>query len=129
MLIDLQFISLFIQLLLKDIANKSPELRDILHKGDKILRTTTPSKHSQDLTDTTQAIRDEWEDLNRLANARGQQIDASVRHGQAYQDQLDKILLWLQFGEDKLRGTEPSSLDRDAINKKLKDAQVRDTPE
>lgn len=110
---------------MKDLSNHLPELKELLLKGNKILDNSTPSPQSQDLEDKLQDIKAQWEELNKTANQRGQKIDASVKHAQSFEDQLEKQLLWLQIAGDRLKGTTPKSLDKEVIARKLKDAQVK----
>jgi nitrate/nitrite-specific signal transduction histidine kinase len=56
------------------------------------LDTLPPSKHTKELAEKLEDIKAEWEELNRQAYQRAQQIDASQKHAQNFQDQLDKIL-------------------------------------
>jgi nitrate/nitrite-specific signal transduction histidine kinase len=112
------------QLISQDIQDRGAEVRDILRKGNKLLDTLPPSKHTKELAEKLEDIKAEWEELNRQAYQRAQQIDASQKHAQNFQDQLDKILLWLSMDDEKLAGIVPKSLDKDVIARKLKDAQV-----
>ena len=69
-------------------------------------------------------IQKEWEDLQETANQREEQLQASTKHAQNFQAQLDKMSLWLQLSEDKLDGLTPEALDTDTVAKKLKEAQA-----
>lgn len=108
----------------QEIQDRGAEVRDILRKGNKSLDSLPPSRHAKELADKLEDIKLEWEDVNRQANQRSQQIDASQKHAQNFQDQLDKILMWLGIDNDKLAKIHPKSLDKDVVAKKLKDAQV-----
>ncbi|OWF34915.1 Dystonin [Mizuhopecten yessoensis] len=107
----------------KDISEHLPEFKDILKKAQQLLDTQTPSEHTEELANRVQAIKADWEELNKLANQRGQQIDASVKHATTFQDQMDNMLVWLQMKEDRLKDSSSVSMDRDGLAKKLKDAQ------
>lgn len=120
--LDILFFCL--QLITQDINERGTEVRDILRKGNKLLDTMPPSKHSKELAEKLEDIKTEWEELNRQALQRSQQIEASQKHGQNFQEQLDKILMWLNIDNEKLANIVPKSLDKDVVAKKLKDAQV-----
>lgn len=113
-----------LQLLAKDISEHAPELKDILKKAQQLLDTYSPSEHTEELANRVDTMKAGWEELKKSANQRGQQIDASVKHAQTFQDQLDKMLLWLQMKEDRLKDMSSTSLDRDSLGKKFKDTQV-----
>ena len=112
------------QILYKDLVDHEAEIKDLLRRCDSTLETIPPSKEKQDLQDTAEEIRAEFDELKLCALERDKKLEASMKHAQCFQDMLDKQLLWLQFSQDKLDGFKPTELHRDVIAKKLSDAQV-----
>ena len=109
---------------MKDISDHGPEIQDVLRQAQKLQETYTPSEKTTELARQAAALEADWEEVNVLANQRAQQVDESMRHAVAFKDQLDHMLLWLQLKEDKLKDITPTSLDKNTVAKKLKDAQV-----
>ena len=69
-------------------------------------------------------LQKDWAELQDSANQREEQLQASTKHAQNFQAQLDKMSLWLQLSEDKLDGLNLETIDSEAVSKKLKEAQA-----
>ena len=47
-----------------------------------------------------------------------------MAHAEKYEENLDKMTLWLQLSEDKLKKAQPQEWNKEAVGKALKELQV-----
>lgn len=114
---------LFEQIFHRDVLSHEPEIRDILDKGHSLLDDDSSDSSRKQLAEKLHILQADWNELKDKSKSRQDQLDSSLKHGQKYHDNLNKMLLWLQTTEDKLDSS-PATMDKFGIAKKLKDAQV-----
>ena len=107
--------------ILKDLATIAPEIKALTDKAKMFSNDSSPAAKA--LLAQVDTLQKEWEELQETANQREEQLQASTKHAQNFQEQLDKMSLWLQLSEDKLDGLTPETLDSETVSKKLKEAQ------
>ena len=113
---------LFFQDILKDLASIEPEIRELKAKAKMYGNEASPAVKA--ILDQVDTIQKQWEELKDTANQREEQLEASTKHAQNFQAQLDKMSLWLQLSEDKLDGLSPDAMDAESVAKKVKEAQA-----
>ncbi|XP_046365478.2 microtubule-actin cross-linking factor 1-like isoform X10 [Haliotis rufescens] len=112
------------KVLLQDITAQEPEIRDLLDKGQKILEKSSPTMDTRNIADTLDQIQSEWKDLQDSAKDKEQDLAEAKAHAQKYQDSLDKMLMWMDMSDDKLKKTQPDKLEKDTVGRKLKELQA-----
>ena len=100
----------------------APEIKVLTDKAKMFGSESSPAVKA--LLAQVDSLQKEWEKLKDTADQREEQLQASTKHAQNFQAQLDKMSLWLQLSEDKLDGLTPEAMDAESVAKKLKEAQA-----
>ncbi|XP_041359578.1 microtubule-actin cross-linking factor 1, isoforms 1/2/3/5-like isoform X9 [Gigantopelta aegis] len=108
----------------QDIASREPDIRELLDNGSKILEDTVPSHETQQLLDMLETIQSDWDYLRDVARTKDDKLARTMAHAEKYHENLDKMLLWLQLSEDKLKKAQPQEWNKDAVGKTLKELQA-----
>ncbi|KAH3692411.1 hypothetical protein DPMN_194861 [Dreissena polymorpha] len=83
--------------MLQNLNNLTPEIKALQEEVRQFGDTSSPEIKA--LLETSKTIEAKWEALKKAANQRDEQLEASTKHTQNFQAQLDKMLLWLQLNK------------------------------
>lgn len=97
-------------MLLKDLNSLLPEMKALQDRAKQFSDSSSPELRA--LVDTVRDMEARWEAAHADAAERESQLEASTRHAQNFQAQLDKMQLWLQLSEDKLEALTPETTDQ-----------------
>ena len=106
-------------------ANREPDLRLLLDKGQRMVDQASPMSDISDISDKMEGMRTGWRKLKDKAADRKSKLKATNKHAEKFQGDLDTMVAWLGMEEEKLAKAGPADMDKEAVDRNLKDAQVR----
>ncbi|KAK3581860.1 hypothetical protein CHS0354_032763 [Potamilus streckersoni] len=109
--------------LLKDVSEAEPEMKSLLEKARSLARDST-NPELKSILDQLERAQSDLAEIRQQASEKDEKLEAANKHAQAFQNQLDKMGMWLDLNKDKLNSLKPDTLDKDAVYRKLRDAQA-----
>ena len=96
----------------------------VLDKGHKLTSSASPMSDVSDISEKLDGIKSEWKKLKEKVTDRAGKLKEANKHAEKFRADMDKMIVWLGLNEETLEKASPVDLDRDMVNKQLKEAQV-----
>lgn len=103
---------------------QSVEVKQLLEKGEKMLRDTNDDAISVDLADHMARVRADWQKVNEGMDRRTARMKQANLCAEAFYSHLDKTQVWLRLSQDKLGAKLTVVLERQVVARQLLDVQV-----
>ncbi len=108
----------------KEVGNKDPDLKLLLDKGHKMVDSASPMSDMSDLSEQLDGLQSEYKALKDKIAEREKKLKDANQLAERFQGDADLMKAWLELNEEKLANAGPITVDENAVNKQLKEAQV-----
>lgn len=108
----------------QELSLKEPEIRQLLEKGDKLVKESSPTTEVRAIADKVGELQGEWTRLQQEVTVQDSRLTMAGSHAQQFTERLDKMAMWLQMTEEKLEKMKPEDVDQNTVVHKLKELQV-----
>nr|XP_006813086.1 PREDICTED: dystonin isoform X1 [Saccoglossus kowalevskii] len=108
----------------KDIKQQEPSYEQVATKAQKMLLEAQPGPEYDSLKDKVDDLKSKWDDVNTKSKDRQDKLKDVDSCADKYNNEMKKMLPWLQEAEEKLSTQAPVSLELDEAKKQKDDAKA-----